>query len=165
MMKKIFRGYLEVSLIWKVIIALILGVVFGLIFGENMGVISPLGELLVRLLKFLIIRLIMFTIIVGINQSNITTLASIRGKVLIYYLFTSEVAIISGHFIASLFNPGAVLELDTTETIDVPENPEITSVLLNIVPENILTAFTELNLLGIIFTAGVFGIAIALLRS
>src|SRR5699024_4959812 len=33
------------------------------------------------------------------------------------------------------------------------------------VPENILTAFTELNLLGIIFTAGVFGIATALLRS
>src|SRR5690625_4601342 len=66
---------------------------------------------------------------------------------------------------SDLFNPGAGLELDTTETIDVPENPEITSVLLNIVPENILTAFTELNLLGIIFTAGVFGIAIALLRS
>src|SRR5699024_2355241 len=73
--------------------------------------------------------------------------------------------IIIGLFIASLFNPGAGLELDTTETIDVPENPEITSVLLNIVPENILTAFTELNLLGIIFTAGVFGIAIALLCS
>src|SRR5699024_10492979 len=72
---------------------------------------------------------------------------------------------IIGLFIANLFNPGAGLELDTTETIDVPENPEITSVLLNIVPENILTAFTELNLLGIIFTAGVFGIAIALLRS
>jgi len=165
MMKKIFRGYLEVSLIWKVIIALILGVVFGLIFGENMGVISPLGELLVRLLKFLIIPLIMFTIIVGINQSNIANLARMGGKVLTYYLFTSAVAIIIGLFIASLFNPGAGLELDTTETIDVPENPEITSVLLNIVPENILTAFTELNLLGIIFTAGVFGIAIALLRS
>ena len=165
MMKKIFRGYLEVSLIWKVIIALILGVVFGLIFGESMSVISPLGDLLVRLLKFLIIPLIMFTIIVGINQSNIANLARMGGKVLTYYLFTSAVAIIIGLSIASLFNPGAGLELDTTETVDVPENPEITSILLNIVPENILTAFTELNLLGIIFTAGVFGIAIALLRS
>src|SRR5690625_6077922 len=119
-----------------------------------MGVISSLGELLVRLLKFIIIPLIMFTIIVGINQSNIANLARMGGKVLTYYLFTSAVAIIIGLFIASLFNPGAGLELDTTETIDVPENPEITSVLLNIVPENILTAFTELNLLGIIFTAG-----------
>src|SRR5699024_9757640 len=113
---------------------------------------------------------IMFTIIVGINQSNIANLARMGGKVLTYYLFTSAVAIIIGLSIASLFNPGAGLELDTTETVDVPENPELTSILLNIVPENILTAdilsqVTELNLLGTMFTAGVFGIAIALLRS
>jgi len=37
-------------------------------------------------------------------------------------------------------------------------------VLLNIVPDNIFTAFTELNLLGIIFTAIVFGIALLKLR-
>src|SRR5699024_11376004 len=131
MMKKIFRVYVEVSLIWIVIIALILGVVFVLIFGESMSVISPLVDLLVRLFKFLIIPLIMFTIIVVINQSNIANLARMGGKVLTYYLFTSAVAIIIGLSIASLFNPGAGLELDTTETVDVPENPEITSILLN----------------------------------
>ena len=36
--------------------------------------------------------------------------------------------------------------------------------LLNIVPDNIFTAFTELNLLGIIFIAIVFGIALLKLR-
>src|SRR5699024_9413755 len=107
MMKKIFRGYLEVSLIWKVIIALILGVVFGLIFVEHMGVISPLGELLVRLLNFLIIPIIMFTIIVAITQSDIANVARMGAKVLTYYLFTSAVAIIIGLFIARLFTPGA----------------------------------------------------------
>src|SRR5699024_2067033 len=65
----------------------------------------------------------------------------------------------------NIFNPGMGLTLDTNESIEVPENPEITSILLNIVPDNIFTAFTELNLLGIIFTAAVFGIAISLLRS
>src|SRR5690625_5920436 len=74
-----------------------------------------------------LIPLIMFTIIVGINQSNIANLARMGGKVLTYYLFTSAVAIIIGLSIASLFNPGAGLELDTTETVDVPENPEIRS--------------------------------------
>src|SRR5699024_945007 len=101
MMKKIFRGYLEVSLIWKVIIALILGVVFCVIFSDSMSLISPLGDLLVNLLKFLIIPLIMFTIIVGINQSNSADLARMGAKVLTYYLFTSAVAIISGLSIAS----------------------------------------------------------------
>src|SRR5699024_12190467 len=108
-----------------------LGVVFGLMFGVSMSFISLLGDLLVRLLKFLIIPLIMFTIIFGINQSKIANLARMGGKVLTYYLFTSAVAIIIGLSIASLFNPGAGLELDTTETVDVPENPEITSILLN----------------------------------
>src|SRR5699024_5791289 len=136
MIKKILRGDLEDPLIWKVIIALILGVVFGLIFRESMSVMSPLGDLLVRLLQFLVIPLLVFTIIVGINQSKIANLARMGGKVLTYYLFTSAVAIIIGLSIASLFNPGAGLELDTTETVDVPENPEITSILLNIVPEN-----------------------------
>src|SRR5699024_8188540 len=125
MMKKIFRGYLEVSLIWKVIIALILGVVFGLIFGESMSVISPLGDLLVRLFMFVIISLVKFTSIGLKNQSKIAHLALIGGKVLTYYLFTSAEAIIIGPSIASLFYPGAGLELDTTETVDVPENPEI----------------------------------------
>src|SRR5699024_10396966 len=37
--------------------------------------------------------------------------------------------------------------------------------ILSIVPENIVTAFSELNLLGIIFTALAFGIAISALRS
>src|SRR5699024_7175966 len=164
-MKKIFRSYLEVSLIWKVLIALILGIIIGLIFGESASVISPLGDLLVRLLKFLIVPLILFTIIVGINQSNISNLARMGGKVFTYYLFTSAVAIVIGLTVANIFNPGMGLTLDTNESIEVPENPEITSILLNIVPDNIFTAFTELNLLGIIFTAAVFGIAIALLRS
>src|SRR5699024_9954452 len=105
MMKKILRGYLEVSLIWKVIIAFIFCFVFCLIFGESMSVISPLGDLLVRLLKFLMIPLIMFTIIVGINQSKIANLARMGGKLLTYYHFTSAVAIIIGLSIASLFNP------------------------------------------------------------
>src|SRR5699024_3655414 len=135
------------------------------IFGESMSVISPLGDLLVRLLKVLIIPLIMFTIIVGINQSNSANLARMGGKVLTYYLFTSAVAIIIGLSIASLFNHGAGYEMDTTATVDCPEKLEITTILLNIVPEHMLTTFTELNLLVIIVTAGVFGIAIALLRT
>ncbi len=87
------------------------------------------------------------------------------GKVFLYYLLTSAVAIAVGIAVASIFSPGTGMTLDTDQEFEVPDNPGITSVLLNIVPENIVTAFSELNLLGIIFTALVFGIAIAALRS
>ncbi|MGJ9459705.1 dicarboxylate/amino acid:cation symporter [Oceanobacillus sp. CF4.6] len=164
-MKRIWRSYLQASLILKVTIALILGIIVGFIFGEDAAVLEPLGDLLLRLLKFLIIPLIFFTLIVGVNQTKISNLGRMGGKVFIFYLLSSAVAIIVGLSVASIFNPGTGMTLDTNEAFEVPDNPGVISVLLTIVPDNIVTAFSELNLLGIIFTAVAFGIAISYLRS
>ncbi len=73
----------------------------------------------------------------------------------------SATAIIVGLVVASLFDPGSGLALDDTAKVEVPENPGLVSVLLSIVPTNIFGAFAEPNLLGIIFTAIVFGIALS----
>lgn len=164
-MKAIWKAYLDASLILKITIALVLGIVVGLIFGEDATVLAPFGDLLLSLLTFLIIPLILFTLIVGVNQTRIGDLGRMGGKVFIYYTLSSAFAIIVGLAVASIFQPGAGMQLDGSETFDVPENPGIVSVLLNIVPSNIFTAFSELNLLGIIFTAFAFGIAISYMRS
>ncbi|MGY0694927.1 dicarboxylate/amino acid:cation symporter [Virgibacillus sp. FSP13] len=164
-MKKIWRGYLNASLILKITIALIVGIIVGLVFGKDAAVLAPFGDLLLHLLKFLIIPLILFTLIVGVNQTKIGDLGRMGGKVFVYYLLTSALAIIVGIAVASIFQPGSGMTLDTNEKFEVPDNPGVISVLLNIVPENIVTAFSELNLLGIIFTALAFGIAISSLRS
>ncbi|MGR9048164.1 dicarboxylate/amino acid:cation symporter [Halobacillus faecis] len=163
-MSKLWRIYTQTSLIKKITVALVLGVSVGLLFGEDATVLAPFGDLLLRLLKFIIVPLILFTLIVGINQTNIHSLGRMGGKVFLYYLGTSALAILVGVSVATLFNPGTGMSLGD-ETVDVPENPGVTSVLLNIVPENILTAFTEMNLLGIIFTAIVFGLALSYMRS
>ncbi|WP_158735603.1 dicarboxylate/amino acid:cation symporter [Alteribacillus sp. YIM 98480] len=159
------KRYVEVPLIKKITFALILGILAGFIFGEKTEVLAPFGDLLLRLLQFIIAPLIFFTLIVGVNQTKITHLGRMGGKVFVYYLITSALAIMIGIGVASLFNPGSGMTLEGNESVEVPENPGVVNVLLNIVPENIGTAFTELNLLGIIFTALVFGIAISYLRS
>ncbi|EGA91320.1 sodium:dicarboxylate symporter [Planococcus donghaensis MPA1U2] len=164
-MKTIWAKYLNASLILKITIALILGVAVGLIFGEQAAVLAPLGDLLLKLLTFLIVPLILFTMMVGINQSSIGDLGRMGGKVFIYYTLSSAFAIIVGLTVASLLKPGMGMQLQGNETFDVPENPGIISVLLNIVPSNIFTAFTELNLLGIIFIAFAFGIALSYMRN
>ncbi|MFS0577087.1 dicarboxylate/amino acid:cation symporter [Sporosarcina sp. 179-K 3D1 HS] len=164
-MKKIWSSYLHTSLIVKITIALILGVLAGFALGEQAAVLAPFGDLLIRLLTFLIIPLILFTLIVGVNQTNIGNLGRMGGKVFIYYTLSSALAIVVGLLIASLFHPGTGMQLEGNETMNVPDNPGVVSVLLNIVPPNIVTAFTELNLLGIIFTALAFGIAISAMRS
>lgn len=163
-MKTAWKRYLDASLIFKITIALILGIAVGLIFGEQAAVLAPLGDLLLNLLTFLIIPLILFTMMVGINQSSIGDLGRMGGKVFIFYALSSAFAIMVGLTVASLFQPGTDMQLQGNETFDVPDNPGIISVLLNIVPSNIFTAFTELNLLGIIFTAFAFGIALSYMR-
>lgn len=164
-MKRLFQSYLNTSLIIKITIALVLGILAGLILQDQATVLAPFGDLLLRLLKFVILPLILFTLIIGINQTGISNLGRMGGKVFLYYLGTSALAILVGVAIASLFNPGTGLSLQGNESMEVPDNPGVASVLLSIVPNNIVSAFTEMNLLGIIFTAFVFGIAISYLRS
>ncbi|WP_077329594.1 dicarboxylate/amino acid:cation symporter [Virgibacillus siamensis] len=164
-MKALWHGYIESSLILKITVALILGIAVGLLFGKDAAVLAPFGDLLIRLLKFLIVPLVLFTLIVGVNQTNLSSLGRMGGKVFIYYVATSALAIITGIAVSSIFDPGTGMTLNTNEEFKTPENPGVTSVLLNIVPENIIKAFSELNLLGIIFTAIAFGMAISALRS
>ena len=165
MMKSLFRAYLRTSLIIKISVALVLGIVAGFLLGEQAASLAPLGDLLLRLLTFLIIPLILFTLIVGVNQTSISNLGRSGTKVFVYYTVTSAIAIVVGLLVASILKPGMGMQLTGNETFDVPENPGIIQVVLDIVPSNIFTAFTEMNLLGIIFTALAFGIAISAMRS
>ncbi|GAA0463834.1 dicarboxylate/amino acid:cation symporter [Alkalibacillus silvisoli] len=165
-MKAMFKAYWNASLIMKITIGLLLGILVGLVFGESViPYLEPFGDLLMRLLMFLILPLILFTLIVGVNQAHIRDIGRMGGKVFTYYAATSAVAIIVGLSVATIISPGQGMVLDVDEAYDTPEHPGVASVLLNIVPENIVTAFSELNLLGIIFTALVFGLAISYLRS
>ncbi len=125
---------------------------------------APFGDLLLRLLQFIIIPLVLFTLIVGVNQTRLANLSRMGGKVFLYYVATSALALIVGLTIATIMKPGEGVTQQTDQTVDAGEHPGVASVLLNIVPENIVTAFNEMNLLGIIFTAIAFGIAISALR-
>ncbi|MCK5864215.1 MAG: dicarboxylate/amino acid:cation symporter [Marinobacter adhaerens] len=164
-MKALLNAYLDTSLVLRIGIALVLGLVVGLVGGSAVAEwLEPLGELLLRLLKFLIVPIVLFTLVVGINQANLGSMGRVGRKLLGFYVLTSALAITVGLVVASVLTPGSGLELTSSETVNVPDNPGFVQVLLNIVPTNIVGAFAEPNLLGIIFTAVVFGIALLKLR-
>ncbi|MGP9685837.1 MULTISPECIES: dicarboxylate/amino acid:cation symporter [unclassified Halomonas] len=164
-MTRIWKAYLNASLILRVTIALVLGVLVGLVGGDTVAVwLAPLGDLLLRLLTFLIVPIVLFTLMVGVNQSREGSAGRIGGKVFGYYLASSALAIMVGLTVATLFSPGSGMTLNDEASFSVPENPGVVEALLNIVPDNIIGAFAELNMLGIIFTALVFGIALLKMR-
>ena len=164
-MKAVLDAYLNTSLVLRIGIALVLGLVVGLVGGPAVAEwLDPLGELLLRLLKFLVVPIVLLTLMVGINQANLGSMGRVGRKMLGFYVLTSALAITVGLGVASAFSPGSGLELTSSESVEVPENPGFIQVLLNIVPTNMVEAFAEPNLLGIIFTAIVFGIALLKLR-
>ncbi|MDI4637149.1 MULTISPECIES: dicarboxylate/amino acid:cation symporter [Halomonadaceae] len=165
-MKALLRTYMEASLILRVSIALVLGVVVGLLGGQDAAQwLAPFGELLLRLLKFLIVPIVLFTLMVGINQAPLGSTGRLGRKLFGYYVVTSALAIMVGLAVATFFAPGSGMTLDESAQVSVPDNPGIANVLLNIVPDNIVAAFVDGNLLGIIFTAMAFGIALLMLRN
>ncbi|GGC76943.1 dicarboxylate/amino acid:cation symporter [Vreelandella lutescens] len=164
-MTYLWKRYLQASLILRVTIALVLGVLVGIVGGDWVAVwLAPLGDLLLRLLTFLIVPIVLFTLMVGVNQSREGSAGRVGGKVFIYYLASSAFAIVVGLTVATLFSPGSGMTLNDSASFSVPENPGVVDALLNIVPSNIVVAFAELNMLGIIFTALVFGIALLKMR-
>ncbi|MEQ6889237.1 dicarboxylate/amino acid:cation symporter [Halomonas sp. CS7] len=161
----LWHGYRDASLILRVSIALVLGVVVGLVGGPTVADwLAPLGELLMRLLKFIILPIVLFTLMAGINQGRAGSLGRIGRKVFLFYLATSALAIAVGLAVASLLSPGEGMSLAGAGSVSVPDNPGILSVVLGIVPNNIVAAFAEQDLLGIIFVALVFGLAVAKMR-
>ncbi len=164
-MTALLKGYMRSSLILRVTIALLLGVVVGVFGGDAVATwLGPVGDLLLRLLTFLIVPIVLFTLMVGINQSREGSVGRVGGKVFAYYLVSTALAIMVGLGVASLFSPGSGMTLDENASFTAPENPGLVDVILNIVPSNIIGAFAEQNLLGIIFTALVFGFALLKLR-
>lgn len=164
-MRRLYYGYLNSSLILRISIALVLGVTVGLVGGQAVADwLAPFGELLLRLLKFLIVPIVLFTLMVGINQANIGSMGRVGRKLMGFYVLSSALAIVVGLAVATLLEPGSGMTLDKNATVSIPDNPGFVSVLLNIIPDNIFKAFMEPNLLGIIFTAIVFGIALLKLR-
>ena len=114
--------------------------------------------------KSLYLTLGAFSLVTCISDlSNISELGRIGGKTLAFYLFTSMCAIAIGIGMFFLLQPGApVMELPMAaaqETAQM-ESVSILNIIVNIVPDNIVTAFQNADMLQVIFIAVLCGIAV-----
>ncbi|OYD06484.1 dicarboxylate/amino acid:cation symporter [Paludifilum halophilum] len=162
-MKALWSFYRNQSFIIKISVGFLLGVVAGLLLGPSAEVLSPLGDLLLRLLNMIVLPIIFLTVILAVNQANPQKMGRIGGKVVLYYLVTTSAAILIGLSLALLVNPGLGLELPETE-VEQPEAPSVIDTLLKIVPENGLAAFVNGDILSVLFLALVVGLTVTSMR-
>ncbi|WEL26036.1 dicarboxylate/amino acid:cation symporter [Haloferax volcanii] len=162
--RTVWDEYRSVPLIYRIFVAFVAGSAAGILFGERMAVVSPLGELFIRLLNMLIIPIIVFTLLSGIRQLSPAQLGKIGGSTVGLYAVTTTIAGLIGLAVANILQPGRGVEfLDAEARSQAP--PSLTDVLLGIVPSNPVTALAEGNLLATVFFVITFGIALTYVRA
>jgi Na+/H+-dicarboxylate symporter len=148
------------ALHWQILIALIVAVIFGYYFPQWVNYVSWMGDLFLRALKMLIIPLIFSSIISGVtSMGDGKNLGRLGLKTITYYLSTSTLAILTGLIIVNLVKPGVGVDLGFSESIEglAGKAHSIEDILYQIIPENIVEAMAEGEILPIIFFAIIFG--------
>ena len=160
---------MKLKLTHWIFIGIILGILSGWIFGEGIQPYAkPLGDIFLRLLKMIIVPLIVSSITAGVlGVGDSKNLGRLGLKTIIYYLFTSTIAIITGLALINIFQPGvgAELELSAHPEIAEAEAGTVWNFILRMIPENPIKAMVEGDMLAVIFFSILFGFFITRLPS
>lgn len=158
------------------ITAMVVGGFFGALLPESAITIAIVGELFLRLLTLLIVPVIFFSMLSGVlNLKTTTTLASVGGKTLLYYMTTTAIAVVIGLGLVNVVQPGlhngdtslltSLQSEQENQSLDAPSSDgskthSFHDVFRNIIPKNIIQAAHDGNVLGIIFFSLFLGVAL-----
>lgn len=170
---------------WIVLIAIVLGMFIGTFLGEDTAIFGItfysafdlLGKMFLNALTLIVVPLVSSSIISGIARiGGEESFKRIGAKMFIFYIGTSLIAILIGLFMVNLFAPGVghdglqglsqssdLGKLSDTINTDITAN--IVNVIMQIVPSNVLNAFSHGEMLGLIFFSLIFGFAVSKIDS
>ncbi|HEX5567766.1 MAG TPA: dicarboxylate/amino acid:cation symporter [Streptomyces sp.] len=149
----------------QILLGLVLGVLLGWI--ARSGDVAWLGTALdriggtfVQLLKLAVGPLVFFAITISItNLRNVSNAARLATRTLLWFMVTSLIAVGIGLAIGLLTNPGAGTGLSAKDGARPENSGTWLDFLTGIIPTDVVTPFTELKVLQIVFMAAVIGVA------
>lgn len=122
--------------------------------------LEQIGDIFVQLLKLAVAPLVFFAILVSItNLRKVNNAARLAGRTLLWFMITSLIAVAIGLTLGLLTNPGAGTGLTPKDGAKPEKAGSWIDFLTGIVPTDVITPFTELNVLQIVFMAAVAGAA------
>ena len=162
----LYQRYRRLSLGVRILLFMVLGIVAGIVFGERAMVVRPLGDLFIRLLMMAAVPLVFFNLAAGVSSlSDMRMLGRLGGKIGVYFLGTSIIAVLLGFGAMQLLQPGRGLQLRGEVAVAVTEPPSVSDLLLDLVPSNVFAAFAEANVAQIVVFALFLGVTTLLLPS
>ncbi|MDK1373714.1 MULTISPECIES: dicarboxylate/amino acid:cation symporter [unclassified Sinorhizobium] len=155
----------------QVIIAIIAGILLGYFHAELGSNLKILGDMFIKLVKLVITPVIFLTVTTGIaDMSDLQKLGRVAGKAIVYFLTFSTLALVMGLSVANLVQPGAGMHISPTsldaQAIEVyaTKSHEISFIgfVINIIPDTIVGAFAQGDILQVLFFSILFGTALGL---
>ncbi|ADO42955.1 dicarboxylate/amino acid:cation symporter [Ketogulonicigenium vulgare] len=158
-------------LYFQVIVAIVLGALIGHLWPTFGASLKPLGDGFIKLVKMIIAPVIFITIVTGLaGMRDLRGVGSVAGKAFGYFLVFSTLALIVGLIVANVVRPGAGMNIDPA-TLDgssvanyasQAHDSTLTGFLLDIIPNTMVGAFTQGNIIQVLFVAILFGVGIIL---
>ncbi len=128
------------------------------------GVFYVVGNGFLRAMQMLVVPLVFCSLVCGSMAIGDTkTLGKVGIKTVVFYLFTTAVAISLALSVGKLIHPGVGLDISSIERTEtaIAETTGFADTLLNIIPKNPVQGLAEGNMLQIIFFAIFIGILLA----
>lgn len=172
MKKKKKRG-LTTQIFIGLFLGLLVGIAFNLFVPSSYikdtilvnGIFDVLGQGFIRLMQMLVVPLVFFSLVTGaMSMGDTKKLGKIGVKTLVFYLFTTALAITLALLLASFIKPGVGIDLSKVSQAaqaDPAKAVSIKDTVLNLIPTNPIQAMAEGNMLQIIFFALLVGIILA----
>ncbi|MCD2182277.1 dicarboxylate/amino acid:cation symporter [Rhizobium sp. GN54] len=158
-------------LYFQVLVAIAAGILLGHYSPDLGASLKPLGDAFIRLVKMIIAPVIFLTVATGIaGMSDLKKVGRVAGKAMIYFLTFSTLALAIGMLVANVVQPGAGMHIDpasldasavSTYATKAHEST-ITGFLMNIIPQTIVGAFAEGDILQVLFFSVLFGVALGM---
>ncbi|WP_019549488.1 dicarboxylate/amino acid:cation symporter [Streptomyces sulphureus] len=149
----------------QILLGLVLGVVLGWA-ARSFDVswlgttLDKIGEIFVQLLKLAVAPLVFFAIAISItNLRNVHNAARLATRTLLWFMATSLIAVAIGLVIGLVTNPGSGSGASAADAAKPEDAGSWLDFLTGIVPTDVITPFTELQVLQIVFMAAVVGVA------
>jgi aerobic C4-dicarboxylate transport protein len=150
-----------------VIVAVVLGIGVGFAFPEFAKQLKPLGTGFVALIKMMIVPIIFCTIVIGIGSvAKAAKVGRVGLIALSYFLVMSTFALAIGLVVGNLLHPGSGMNLDPSaadaaqETAAEAGGHTTVDFLLGIIPESMVSAFTDGSVLQTLLVALLAGFAL-----
>jgi len=158
----------------KLYVQVLIGIVAGILLGHfapGIGEqLKPLGDLFIKLIRMLLAPIIFASVVVGIARMNdIHEAGRVGVKAVIYFEIASTVALAIGLIVVNVFKPGHGMNIDPAHLdggaiqayTSAAEHHSLLDFLMSIVPNTVVGAFANGEMLPIIFFSMLLAIALA----